>query len=99
MENINREIIYKAEPYTGTNISNSFGCRVGWQVTAYDKETGKRVYAFETGNRHKTPCLKSSWVFSHHRSGCSKADYATLMEYKEWAIRKAAELNNDAVAA
>ena len=83
---------YTAERYTGRNIGNSFMARVGWQVVANDETTGKRRALFAS-DRGKSPCLKSSYLASHYRSGLNKHDRRKMQSYKERAETLAAAWN------
>ena len=85
-------ITYKAESYNGTCLGNSFMHRHGWQVVAYDVETGKRKYMFKIG-RGKSPCYKLGWVAYHYESGANRADSKRLLEYEKEAKELAEKLN------
>lgn len=84
-----KRLTFRAEPYAGRKIGNSYMCRVGWQVVCRDADTGKRVYYW--GN---TPCLKSCWVARHYRTGVNKKDADLMLKYMEWAEDMAAKLND-----
>jgi hypothetical protein len=90
-------IKYTAEFYQGRKIGKGGGflSRVGYQVVATDPETGKRRYVFHTKDFQggKTPCLKSSWIASHYKTGPNKADQETLNDFAIWAENTAKELN------
>lgn len=80
------KIYYKAEQYVGNKIgSGGHMHRLGWQVVAYDAETGKRKYIF-----NNSPCYKLGWVASHYMSGPNKYDFKRLeeMEIEAKALEK-----------
>lgn len=96
--NQQKQIEYVVEFFHGKAIGNSYMVRVGYQVTAYDAATGKRVYAFENSRHHRTPCAKIGWVASHYKSGVSKIDAAQLERMKARAVEMAAQLNREEYA-
>ena len=92
-------ITYKAESYDGTNLGNTgFLHRRGWQVVAYDSETGKRKSIFKT-RRGSTPCYKIGWVAYHYESGANKADCKRLSDYEKEAKKLAEKLNGNQLQA